>query len=352
MPQTGANTPSGQSSVDRYKLLLRLQVLAAIGCLLILVYALHFWNFGEVLRIFGAGLLVAGAALLSGVLLGFIFGIPRVGRENLSANAAAEPGSAHATAGQTDSGNVTSNSNLVEISDWLTKILVGVGLVELNSIPGKLWSLSRYLEPGLRPAVCDGRVPCGDLVGGAAAVALAILLFYFTLGFLWGYVWTRLYFQRDLGGLIENLQRNQRVTDSIMSAEASINEGDLDEALRFVNQAIQSDPQDGRAILTKGRILKRQAMIADQEGSQKLLAQALECANQAIVLLPTKGEPLYNKACYQALLGANRNEILGNLKAAFNLNPALRRIAADDRDLDAVRQDADFKSLVQVTQQP
>lgn len=346
MPQTVASPSSGQSPIDRYKLLLRLQILAGIGCLLIFVYALHFWSFGEVLRIFGIGILVAGAALLSGFLLGFIFGIPRVGKENVSASAAAEPGSAHATAAQADSSNVTTNSNLVEISDWLTKILVGVGLVELNKIPGELWSLAQHLEPGLRPAFCGAQKSCADLIAGAQAAALAILLFYFALGFLLGYVWTRLYFQKDLSGLVEHLQRNQRVSDLIMSAEQSVNEGELDDAQQSIDQALQNDPRDGRAVLTKGRILKRKASRAAGAESRQLLSQALECADQAIALLPGKGEPVYNKACYQALLGADRNEVLKNLKTAFALNRAIRRIAAQDSDLDSLRQDPDFMSLI------
>lgn len=38
------------------------------------------------------------------------------------------------------------NSNLEEISDWLTKLLVGVGLVQLAAVPGQLVQLSDYLS--------------------------------------------------------------------------------------------------------------------------------------------------------------------------------------------------------------
>jgi hypothetical protein len=69
-------------------------------------------------------------------------------------------------------------------------------------------------------------------------------------------------------------------------------------------------------------------------------------ANRSISLLPGKAEPIYNKACYQALLGLDRNEVLNNLKAAFRLNPALKQIAATDTDLDSMRQNADFNQLV------
>ncbi len=41
------------------------------------------------------------------------------------------------------------NSNLVEVSDWLTKIIVGVGLIELKSLPGSARSMAAFIAPSL-----------------------------------------------------------------------------------------------------------------------------------------------------------------------------------------------------------
>lgn len=65
------------------------------------------------------GLLLALASVMVGVLVGFLFGIPR---------ALQNAGTGGAEAGW---GRYSTNTNLEQISDWLTKILVGVGLVEL-----------------------------------------------------------------------------------------------------------------------------------------------------------------------------------------------------------------------------
>jgi hypothetical protein len=346
------NSPH-KSSTDSYHILSRLQILAAFGCLLIFLYSLHFWKSGDVLRILGVGILVAGAALSSGLLLGFIFGIPRVASEEPTAKAAAESDGTRRESSDAQSSNVTPNSNLVEISDWLTKIMVGVGLVELNSIPAKLGKLSYYVGLGLRPSLYDGRFPCADLLSSGQAAGLAIILLYFALGFLWCYVWTRLYFFNDLRGTVENL-RDDRVTDLTLLAEAYINLGQLDEAMHCVDEALESNPRDGRAILTKARILKRLAMNVEAPGvekvetpeAKKLVTQALALIDQAITLLPGKAEPIYNKACYQALLGFDKNEVLVSLKIAFGLSPAMRDIAADDSDLASLRQDSDFIGLV------
>jgi tetratricopeptide (TPR) repeat protein len=339
--------------------LLEMKVLAAVGCFLIFLYSMRFWDFGQFLRIFGVGMLVAGAALLSGFLLGFIFAIPRVG-DKKGKPATDQPQGAQASDARAQQDSVPFNANLVEISDWLTKIIVGVGLVELHSIPGRLGKLSYYLAPGLQPAPCSSGASCAESIAGGQAVGLAILIFYSALGFLLGYVWTMIYFQGDLEGKVKDLKREKetekrlkQTATRIWWAEASINANQLDKAMDSIDKALEDDPQNGYAVMTKARILKRQAVKSDPPDRERL-RQAIACIDQAIALMPNKGEPVYNKACYQLLLDPNglRDEVLDNLKAAFRLNPALRQIAKDDSDLDIVKQDTDFERLIYIYQRP
>lgn len=335
----GSHQQAANHASDR--LLAILHILAGIGCVAIVLYACRFWASGDVVRIAMMGILIAGAALLAGFLTGFIFGIPRVGADTSS--------------------RVQSNDNLIEISNWLTKILVGVSLVELSVIPGKLWGLAARLESGLRPAQCAGNIACPDFGTAAQAAGLAIIVFYFVLGFLWGYIWTRIYFEADLGAKVvqlgakvvklemENVRAKQdkSVTDLVMFAETSLNSGQLDDAMRAVEDLLKNDPGDGRAVLTKGRVLKRQAMEAmDPEIRQRLLREALDSANSAIELLPGLGGPIYNKACYETLLHLDKSETLRDLESAFRLDPALRKTALEDDDLAALREDPDFIALI------
>jgi hypothetical protein len=352
--------------------------LAAVGCLLILLYSSRFWASGQFLRILGVGMLAGGAALLTGFLLGFIFAIPRVGDQK-GKTKAVPPEGIHAENSGEQQDSVPFNANLVEISDWLTKIIVGVGLVELHSIPNALGKLSYYLAPGLLPAPCSGGASCTEPLVTGQAVGLAILIFYFTLGFLLGCVWTMISFKRILEapkGQIElleektvlleektgNLQRFQRAAvnvlnpraAAVLSAEASISADQLDKAMASINEALKSDPENGLALTTKARILKRQATQPGQPGRDKLLKEALTYIDKAINLQPDKGEPIYNKACYQALLDAKglKGEILKNLESAFRLNPALRQTAKEDSDLSSMRQDIDFINLTTKTDSP
>ena len=106
-------------------------------------------------RVVGAvAALVAGGSVLVGTLLGVLFGGARPGR-------------------RPDGGAPT---HFEQISDWLTKILVGVALTQLTSMGEHLESLGARLAPSL------GGGSAGEVVGGAIAL-------YFSLaGFLFAYV--------------------------------------------------------------------------------------------------------------------------------------------------------------------
>jgi hypothetical protein len=95
------------------------------------------------------GLLASLASLVSGVLIGFLFGVPRsVAAPSVShveTGAAAKPRAAAQpdAPAQPDTNPVAShalykaNTNLTQISDWLTKTIVGVGLVNWHQ--GLTW---------------------------------------------------------------------------------------------------------------------------------------------------------------------------------------------------------------------
>jgi hypothetical protein len=115
------------------------------------------------------------------------------------------------------------------------------------------------------------------------------------------------------------------------------------------DEDLANDPKNGLFVMTKARIFKRQAAERTGPDRDKLLKQAIACIDQAIALMPDdKGEPLYNKACYQALLDpiGLKSAVLDNLKSAFDRNPGLRQGAKEDPDLDTLKQDDDFIDLM------
>jgi hypothetical protein len=156
----------------------RIFLLVLGGIIVMLVYAMQFPPL-EGVAVFSVCVMVAGAALMTGGLLGFLFGIPRtVQNENwsdISSNQFATPSAANDV-----SRTYRPNTNLEQISDWLTKILVGVGLTQIPQLREELSRLINYLTPGL-----------GGL-DSSPGFAFAILVYFSICGFLIGYLITRL----------------------------------------------------------------------------------------------------------------------------------------------------------------
>lgn len=138
--------------------------------------------------------MLSGAALFAGGLVGFLFGIPR--RVQRSPEAEGADGSLYGA-----------NTNLEQISDWLTKILVGVGLTQIGEIGGALEALGSWAGRGLG----------GGDRGSAFAVGLVV---YFTIaGFLIAYLWTRIRLSQEL---TEAEDERRRLNDLEQQTQADI----------------------------------------------------------------------------------------------------------------------------------
>lgn len=130
------------------------------------------------------------ACLASGAAVGFLFGIPRYSPEagNLSKIPSVLMNANDQAAKNEASGHWQSNSNLVEISDWLTKIIIGLGLIHLKDIPGEIWHMAGDVAKGL------------DVVHFASyeSFVFALLVAFSVIGFVTGYLYTRIYLQGAL----------------------------------------------------------------------------------------------------------------------------------------------------------
>ncbi len=126
-------------------------------------------------------LLIWAAAFTIGGGLGFLFGIPRGiegARENGSKGGSPLAPMAAGVAGS------AINTNLVQISDWLTKILVGAALTQLKPIL-KLFHDVIVELTAVAPGTAD--MPLGiGVIGG-------LLVYGLVFGFVWGHLWTTLF---------------------------------------------------------------------------------------------------------------------------------------------------------------
>jgi MFS family permease len=118
------------------------------------------------------------AYFAAGFLVGFLFGIPRV----LQSDA----GSRKQDAQQLLEYTQRVNTNLEQISDWLTKIIVGLGLVQLKRVPDYLYQAATWMARSFMPK--DGKG-----LQEAASFSSSVIVFFLIVGFLSGYLITRIY---------------------------------------------------------------------------------------------------------------------------------------------------------------
>ena len=147
-------------------------------------------------RALGVLTIVAAAAFAAGGLIGFVFGIPRIPNGNGGPEGKiADNGSS----GSNGNGSILHNSNLVQVSDWLTKILLGAGLTQMGQIGDTLARIA---------------VAVTEDTGVAKAFIAPLIIYFVVLGFLSVYVWTVTIFT----GIIS---RSLREEVSLVQAEVS-----------------------------------------------------------------------------------------------------------------------------------
>ncbi len=234
---------------------------AFVGISGLLIYAARLGTWKSFAEVFAAGVLVSGAAALVGILLGFLFGIPRTTVAERAPNPVTDPpgGREPVPAGTSPlSAPYSVNTNLEQISDWLTKILVGVGLTQLNEIPEKLAALSGWLGEGVPNHPETGRFALGAVAYSSA------------FGFLFGYIWTRVIlspmFRRADEQLLKamvrqaiaersaaaTIERANARADAVVE-RATLRQQALDTALRKMLDPLYEDPKH-RAYLESIRV--------------------------------------------------------------------------------------------------
>lgn len=175
--------------------------------MLFLINVRHFWagsiawndRIASALTTLGNGLLIGGACFGAGALVGFLFGIPRL-LENKN--------------GETQ-GGLAQNDNLVQISDWLTKIIVGVGLTQIS----KLWPGLEYLGDSFSVTFGGGET--------GQNLAIGTILYFVITGFLSGYLWTRIHFYRLLA----------QTSGDVKALEKQLNEANEQKAQAEIEKA-------------------------------------------------------------------------------------------------------------------
>jgi hypothetical protein len=164
---------------------LALRLSLAIGVLSVLIYAAT--QEGRFFLTAGLGLLLLCASFLVGGTLGFLFGIPKK-LQQTPAPAPEKPSPAGDSEEEEEDGgkarlgkqtSYESNTSLEQISDWLTKILVGLTLTQWNDLRTGFQDVVEYMAPAFGAN--------GEIFTGGIVIVGALC------GFFFGYLPTRLF---------------------------------------------------------------------------------------------------------------------------------------------------------------
>lgn len=236
-------------------------------------------------------------------ILGLVFGVPRA-RAEFSA---------------TSTERYSSNSNLEQISDWLTKLLVGAGLVELKSIAGVARGLGDYLGAGMS-------------LGNPSGFALSAVVYGLGVGFIIGYLWTRLRLRLLLESSDQaaaEASKVERIAESLKKADrASGKAGEKDATLRQLADAAVSARLGGQSSL-RPRIL----WVDDRPSNNESLASAFREVDIAVdlALSTDSALQLLHTSRYELVITdlGRREAGADNPNAGVELVQAVRALSLD-----------------------
>jgi len=155
---------------------------------------------------------VAGVA--AGALLGFLFGVPKVLQDDTT---------------KIGGYRQLVNTNLDQISDWLTKVVVGLSLVNAKNITTYLENTAAILATALGHRSTD------------QALAMAVLVYFPVVGFMSVYILTRLYLSPAFS---ENDQALQRAQQLLVEAHGAATPAEAQALLDRISSTIA--PRTGR----------------------------------------------------------------------------------------------------------
>lgn len=221
-----AETDKQQSENIIIRMFVLFVIVMGMGIGAILLYA--FTEDENRWSIVGVALLLATAATLVGGFFGFLFSVPRTILPNGSHNGNNANGEAHDGEHPV---NYWPNTNLAEVSDWLTKVIIGASLTQLLFLPKALADLGNYFKPALG----------GDPAGHAFAVVVVVT--YWFSGFFVAYFWTVLRYRRVLMRQERDLRISEELVTQIVASQTGTESKREAKALALVDR--QLNPAGG-----------------------------------------------------------------------------------------------------------
>lgn len=217
-------------------------VVLVLGFLFIVAYGLAQTTR---LQAVAVGLLISSAAASVGGLVGFVFGIPRRVENSPVAAQRAYAG----------------NTNLEQISDWIVKIIVALGLIELSNLATWFTRLSRTLGSALGPS------PTGTTVAAGAVVLFT------SSGFLAGYLWARTAFTEALDATERELSLTVSLAEVRDISTRTFRQASSD--LRAVQEPLEHDHREPEHAVSPHEVVPTGDMVTLWQEIENVLAALL-----------------------------------------------------------------------------
>jgi len=171
-------------------------------------------------KILFIGIILGISAFMSFYFMGTLFGMPKRINDKES--------------------DYSLNNSLVEISDWLTKIIVGLGLVNLKQIPDYLLSLGEYVRASSKYE--------GQLLN---IYSIGIVIYFCFLGLYIGYNYMRLVLSNKYKYADDNMIRKEleKANEKIQEVKEEIQEKEI--KIIQSQSLIQEKEQLAQSLITK-----------------------------------------------------------------------------------------------------
>lgn len=266
----------------------RFYVYLLVGVLVGLVGILGYSISVEDAKILFIGIIILCAALVCGFFVGILFGIPK---RNTKAD-----------------DNYALNNSLVEISEWLTKIIVGLGLVHLKRMPSYFASFGTYINTHFNSKVAQLDI-----------FANATVIYFGVLGLYLGYHYMRLIFSLEIAETDIEIQNKEKL-DAIHKAELAIKEKEEAEAIAQIAKENEEKAKQSESTvisetveLLNNNISNKENSSFSETGEESTLIQiAKQKMMKGLLINASINDP--NKNIYGSLSIKGNRKIEANVK--------------------------------------
>ncbi len=239
------------------------------------------------------------ALFAPGALTGFLFAVPRVrpaGNKQGPTNDDSSESPRHVI-----------NTNLEEISDWVTKTLVGLGLVELKNLPPSIDRLAARIAASL-----------GSPGAVGVSVGLAIAVGSPTIGFFFGYIATRLMLQRDIVQSDRSVADLEQRLTSITVVQDVLSTA-MEESAPAAGSSTRAFPPGQAPVDDELRKLAQDYLDVRIEDDRQRLAKKNDLVNRMVVHIAKAG---ISRAALAAEAPASEGLLIA-LAGMIHVSPAL-----------------------------